>query len=122
MMGGPETPGVGWAAGVERLSMLLSNAPPPPRPFAVIPVGEAAARAAMRIADDLRRAGFTVDLGYRGNLKRRLARANKVNAKSALMVGDDELARNEVTLRDLDSGEQETVPLADLAARLRALT
>jgi histidyl-tRNA synthetase len=122
MMGGPETPGVGWAAGVERLSMLLSSASPPPRPVAVIPVGEAAGGAAMRIAEDLRRAGFTVDLGYRGNLKRRLARANKVNARSALMVGDDELARNEVTLRDLDSGEQKTLPLADLAARLRALT
>jgi histidyl-tRNA synthetase len=120
MMGGPETPGVGWAAGVERLSMLVANAPSAPRPVAVIPVGEAAATQAMRIAEDLRRAGFAVDLGYRGNLKRRLARANRLNARSALIVGDDELARNEATLRDLDTGDQTTLPLADLAARLRA--
>src|ERR687892_410647 len=42
-MGGPGTPGIGWAAGVERLAMLLDQAPPPPRPIVVIPVGEAAA-------------------------------------------------------------------------------
>ncbi|MGY8996079.1 MAG: His/Gly/Thr/Pro-type tRNA ligase C-terminal domain-containing protein, partial [Alphaproteobacteria bacterium] len=45
-------------------------------------------------------------LGYRGNLKRRMQRANKVNASHAVIMGDDELARGIVTLRDLDSGEQ----------------
>jgi histidyl-tRNA synthetase len=121
MMGGPETPGVGWAAGVERLSMLLTNLPAAPRPVAVIPVGDAAASAALRICEDLRRAGIAVDLGYRGNLKRRLARANKVNARTAVIVGEDELARNEATVRDLDDGVQSTVPIADLVVRLRSV-
>jgi len=120
MMGGPETPGVGWAAGVERLSMLVENLPAATRPIAVIPIGDAAANAAMRISEDLRRAGLSVDLGYRGNLKRRMARANKIGARLAVILGEDELARNEVTLRDLDTGSQDTVPLAELAGRLRA--
>jgi histidyl-tRNA synthetase len=120
MMGGPETPGVGWAAGVERLSMLIANPPAAVRPIAVIPVGDRAATAALRISEDLRRGGLAVDLGYRGNLKRRMARANKINARLAVILGEDELARGEATLRDLDAGTQETVPLDRLAGRLGA--
>ncbi len=47
-----------------------------------------------------------------------MKRANKINARVAVMLGEDELARNAATLRDLDSGEQSEVPLAELAERL----
>jgi len=117
-MGGPETPGIGWAAGIERLAMLLDGAPEAPRPIALIPLGAAAERKALAIAHDLRRAGFVVDLGYGGNMKRRLARANRANARAALIVGDDELARGTVSLRDMDAGVQSEVSLAGLEAVL----
>lgn len=120
-MGGPSTPGVGWASGVERLAMLLAADIPPPRPVVVVPVGEAAQPTALRVAQDLRHAGFVVELGYSGNLKKRLQRANKMNARAALLFGDDELAAGQATLRDLDSGEQELVPLNSLAERLSRL-
>src|SRR5579863_9947413 len=68
VLGGPETPGIGWAAGIERLALLIDEPPPPPRPVAVVPVGESGERAALRLAQDLRRAGYTVDLGYSGNV------------------------------------------------------
>jgi histidyl-tRNA synthetase len=118
MMGGPETAGVGWAAGIERLVLMMDAPPPPPRPVAVIPVGDAAAQRALVLAEELRRAGVAVDLAYRGNLKRRMARANKVQAIAAVILGEDELAAGEATLRDLDSGEQRRVALEALIAEL----
>lgn len=116
-MGGPATPGIGWAAGVERLAMLLSEAPAAPRPIAIIPMGEAG-DAALKLADRLRRAGFAVDLGYSGNMKRRMNRANKVNARAAVILGEDELQRGAAAVRDLDTGEQEEVPLTALEGTL----
>ncbi len=118
-MGGPPTPGVGWAAGVERLAMLLAVEPEAPRPVALVPLGEKAEAAALAIADRLRAAGLRVELGYRGNLKRRLESANKRGARAAIILGEDELARGMAALKDLDSGEQADVPLAELEARLK---
>ncbi|MCA8928819.1 MAG: histidine--tRNA ligase [Alphaproteobacteria bacterium] len=118
-MGGPETPGVGWAAGIERLAMLAEAWPEAPRPVAFIPLGAAADKALRRVAFDLRGAGFAIDMGYSGNLKRRLNRANKANARLAVIVGDDELAAGQATVRNMDTGEQQSVPLADLALHLK---
>jgi histidyl-tRNA synthetase len=118
MMGGSQTPGVGWAAGIERLAMLLQNPPIARRPIAIVPVGEEAATTALTLAVELRGAGHVVELGYGGNLGKRMKRANKLNARAAVIIGTDELARNAATLRDLDSGEQEEVPLAALRERL----
>ncbi|MGH6991200.1 MAG: histidine--tRNA ligase [Stellaceae bacterium] len=118
LMDGPDAPAVGWAAGVERLALLIAEPPAPPRPIAVVPLGAVAEAKAMVIAHDLRGAGFTVDVAYIGNVSRRMKRANKVHAAAALIIGDDELARDAVTLRDLDSGEQVEVPLSQLRDRL----
>jgi len=118
VMGGPETPGVGWAAGIERLAMLIAEPQAAQRPIALVPVGEKGEAPALTLAHELRRAGFTVDLGYSGNLKRRLQRANKINARAAVILGEDELARDAAGLRDLDTGEQIEVPLAALKDRL----
>ena len=117
-MGGQATPGVGWAAGIERLSMLVEGVPEPKRPIAVVPVGAEAERTALEVAHSLRRSGFSVEHGYSGNLGRRLKRANKLGAAAALLIGEAELSRSVATLRDLDSGEQAEVPLQGLAERL----
>ena len=117
-MGGPRTPGVGWASGIERLSMLIGEAPPKRQPVAIVPVGERGERAGMRVAEELRRAGYHVDLGYRGGIKQRMKRANKVDARAAVLIGDDELDRRSATVRDLDSGAQEAVPFSELKAFL----
>src|SRR5690554_1879782 len=118
-MGGPPTPGVGWAAGIERLALLLADPPPAPRPIAVVPVGEEAERQGLFLTQRLRREGFAVELGYSGSVKKRMRRANSLNARYALLLGEDELAQGVVSLRDLDSGEQETVSLDALSDRLR---
>lgn len=118
VMGGPETPGVGWAAGIERLALLVAEPAPPARPIALVPLGEAGEAMALRLAQSLRRAGFTIDLGYSGNIKRRLQRADKIKARAAVILGDNELARHVAALRDLDTGEQTEIPLAALEDRL----
>ncbi|MBM3556111.1 MAG: histidine--tRNA ligase, partial [Alphaproteobacteria bacterium] len=117
-MGGPPTPGIGWAGGIERLALLAQTEVQTPRPVAVVPVGEAAQATALKLAHDLRLAGLRVEMGYRGNLKKRLERANKLRARYALLLGEDEIAKGVVTLRDLDGGAQESVPLAGIVARL----
>jgi histidyl-tRNA synthetase len=118
MMGGPETPGIGWAAGIERLALLLAETPEAPRPVAIVPVSAAEEPAALALADRLRRAGHAVEFGYGGNVGKRMKRANKLNARAAILLGESELARQVATLRDLDSGEQVEVPLEQLVDRL----
>jgi histidyl-tRNA synthetase len=118
-MGGPHTPAVGWAAGVERLAMLLAMSPAAPMPVALIPLGEAAEDAAPAILQTLRRAGLRAEMAYRGNLKRRMERANKIGARAAIILGGDELARGVAAVKNLADGSQTEMPIADIAAFLR---
>jgi histidyl-tRNA synthetase len=119
-MGGPDTPGIGWAAGVERLAMLLGTTPAAPRPIALVPIGLDAMLPALQLAEELRAAGHHVELGFRGKVGQRLKRAAQQNARYAILLGEDELAAGKVVLRDLDRGEQHAVPRAELNARLLA--
>jgi histidyl-tRNA synthetase len=117
-MGGRDTPGIGWAAGVERLAMLLDETPQVARPVAVVPIGEGVELAALQLADELRRDGRSIEFGFRGKLGQRLKRAAGQHARFAVLLGEDELAAGQVVLRDLDRGEQETIARGALAARL----
>ena len=63
--------------------------------------------------------GIAVEQDYRGNMKRRMQRANKVNARAVIILGDDELTKGVAQLKDLDSGTQREVPLDGLAAALK---
>jgi histidyl-tRNA synthetase len=121
LMGGPAMPGVGWAAGIERLAMLIAEPPAAPRPIALVPIGDAAEALAIRLSEELRGAGLVVDLGYSGNLARRMRRADRIGARAAVLLGDDELARGVATVRDFDSGEQREVALGELAAWLATM-
>ena len=66
----------------------------------------------------LRGAGIRAEMAYRGNLKRRMERANRIGARAAVIIGEAELARGVAQVKNLGSGEQSEVALADLAARL----
>ena len=120
-LGGPATPAVGWAAGIERLAMLV-DAPEIDKPSVVlIPMGEAAEARATGLIADLRRAGIACDMGYRGNMKKRMQRANASGAGWAIILGDDELARGEAAVRNLGTGEQQAVALDALVGTVTAL-
>ncbi|HEX4693054.1 histidine--tRNA ligase [Sphingomonas sp.] len=115
-LGGPSTPGVGWAAGVERLAMLLE--PPSERTggIVIIPVGESAETVAIQLLTAIRRRGVFADMAFRGNIKRRMTRANSVGADAVIIIGDDELASGNVTMKDLKEGTQYSIPIAEITA------
>jgi len=119
-MGGPKTPGVGWGAGIERLAMMAGTATPAARAITLIGLGEAGEHEALRLSRELRLAGLTVELVYKGGLKRGLKRADRIHAAAAVLIGDDELAKASVTVRNLDSGEQTDVAITDLKDHLAA--
>jgi len=83
-------------------------------------VSEAQEGAALDLVQKLRAAGLVAEIAYRGNLKRRMERANKLHARAALILGEDEIARDVVQLRDLDAGTQETLPADEALRRLSA--
>ena len=119
-LGGPHTPAIGWAAGIERLAMMI-EAPESARLFAaIVPVGATAEAAALGALGSLRRSGLCVDMAFRGNLKRRLAKADAQRAEYAIILGDDELARNEAVVKKLATGEQKSVPLDRLRGMMWA--
>ena len=120
-LGGPLTPAVGWAAGIERLAMLINAPARPALDVAVVPLGEAAEAAGLGILASLRRAGLSGDMAFRGNMKKRMARADAAGARFAVIIGDDELARGAAAVKDLRSGEQVDVALDQIAGKLRAL-
>jgi histidyl-tRNA synthetase len=117
-LGGKPTPGIGWAGGMERLAMLTEQVPMALRPIALIPVGDDAEPVITKLAYELRSAGLDVELAYKGNVGKRMKRANKLNASAAILIGEDELARNSCTFRDLDAGTQEDLLLDDLLSHL----
>lgn len=118
MMGGRSTPGVGWAAGIERLAMLRGRESRVRRSIAVVPVDERDENSGLKIADMLRRAGYRVDLGHGKKVDKRLKRANKINAVAAILVDFAKLGGDNVVVRDLDTGEQEELALSSLAKSL----
>ncbi len=113
-MGGGDVSGIGWASGVERLSMLLEEDVSPQRPIAVIEVSPEVHDEALKVSDLLRKAGYVVDQAYNGNLKKRMMKANKVNALKAVILGPDELMQEKITIKNLDTGEQKQVLLKNL--------
>ena len=115
-MGGPPTPAIGWAGGIERLAMLLSSPPAPPVPVAVLPTGEATQQAAISVLQALRGAGVRAEQSWRGNLKRRMERANRIGAGWAVILGEDEVARGAAQVKRLATGAQAEVALDRIAA------
>lgn len=113
-MGGPAVPGVGWAAGIERLSMLIAAPAATHVPVVVIPMGGDCEARAVEILNNLRAENIAAEIGYSGNAKKRLERANKSGASFAVLVGED------VKLKNLASGEQHDVTPAQLPELLRA--
>jgi histidyl-tRNA synthetase len=110
-LGGPHTPAVGWAAGIERLAMMIEAPAPETSSVAVVPLGERAEAEGIKIVAGLRREGIAADMAYRGNIKKRLSRANAAGAKYALILGDNDLDAGEAQLKDLTTGEQKAVSL-----------
>lgn len=113
-MGGPSTPGIGYAAGIERLSMLLDNSPTASPSVSLIPLGDNATHTAMQLLHDLRSQGFHTLMAYSGNMSKRMKKADKAGSIGALILGDDEIKKGIATWKHLKTGAQQEVTLSSL--------
>ncbi len=122
-LGGPPTPGIGFALGEERLVLVLEATGRPAagsRPAVFfIAADEAGAQEALRRALALRRAGIACDLDPRaGKMKAQFRQAERVGARYAMVLGGNEVASGEAKLKDMETREETPVRLEDLPARL----
>lgn len=117
-LGGPQTPGVGWAFGIDRLTELLPELSVLPKPIAIVPLGDEAEQAAILLSEKLRAAGLKTDIGYSGNLAKRMKRADKIGARAAVIIGSNELAAGVAQVKWLETGSQESIALGELSHRL----
>jgi histidyl-tRNA synthetase len=122
-LGGPQVPAVGWALGLERLAIILSESsgvPAPEGPVAfVVAMGDAALRATLALARDLRRAGIRCDLSFAsGGFGKQFKTADRRGARFALVLGDEEIRKGTVSVKELATGEQTEVARAAIVAHL----
>ncbi len=127
-LGGPATPGVGFGSGIERaLEALKADGVHPIAPVTrpevfLATMGDDAHKAGVALLGELRREGVSAEMSYGArSLKAQMKQANKSGARLALLLGDDELARGEATLRWLATSEQQPIGLRDLARSLKTL-
>lgn len=115
-LGGPETPGVGFGMGVERLMMLLADKQiATPLPLYIVAIDEAAQVPALSLATAIRHQGLAVDLDFMNRKpKAQFKSANKGNAEFVATIGENEIADGTVALKKMATGEQQTVKQSDL--------
>lgn len=112
--GGPPTPAIGFAVGVERLSMLIKDLPPEEPLYVVVPFGDVMDYALM-VAKSLRSEGKKVEVSYRkGGLKKQLEFAHRIGAQYAVIVGEEEKLGSFYTLKNMETGEQVRVELSPI--------
>jgi len=118
-MGGPAFPGIGFAAGIERLALLLPEAASIRKGVLVIPIGAEHLAQGLALTQTIRGAGMEAELNYQASLKSGLKRANKEDKQFALLLGEEEIKNQQVLLKDLTTGTQESLSFEDLVPYLR---
>jgi len=124
-LGGKPTPAVGLATGMERIVLNLKKQKlpvpqPPPATIWVAHVGDAAKAEAIGLTAQLRRAGVAALMGMGGrSLKAQLRQANALGVSQAIIIGEEEVARGELTLRDMVAGQQQRVPRSEILSVLK---
>ena len=125
-LGGPSVPAVGFALGLERVSLMFRDTSSSLHDaclYYVAAFGEEGKKCGLVLLDELRRAGLSAQCDYRAtSLKTHLRQADRARCRYAIFLGDDEAARGSVTLRNLESKAQEKLPLAGLASVLKTRT
>jgi len=118
-LGGPPTPGIGFACGMERLALLVPPQAPAPMDFYLAVLEEGALDTALVLGQQLRRHGFCGETAFEARSpKSHLRQANKLGVKTCLLLGAEEMARGVIVLKDMATGAQTTVAQDDLAQAL----
>lgn len=123
-LGGPDAGAIGFAFGVERLALVTKFAAQSSKKLVyLVSLGEPAKKEGLKILDNLRKNGIICDTDYEGkSLKGAMRKADDLGAKAVLILGDDELKNNVVTLKNMVSGEQKQVKPEELIKDLENIT
>jgi histidyl-tRNA synthetase len=124
-LGGPRVPALGFGLGIERALLAIAESPESFEPALSVffaPMDPAALDFTLPVAHRLRMAGVRVEIEHRpSSLKSQLKRADKMRARMAIIVGGNEVASGRLTVKDLASGQQHEVALADLEMKIHQL-
>jgi histidyl-tRNA synthetase len=108
-MSGKNLPAIGFAAGIERLMLLNSEGEKPVRTIAVNYISENEKSFAFTIANRLRNAGLNCDFVLDGNFKKQMKRATQNNARFVIIIGEDEMKNNQVSVKDFDNSKEQKI-------------
>ena len=111
ILGGLDLPGVGWAAGIERLALMINNKYSNHPEVALMGLSDKSNLFLLPIMNKLIRSGIKLEMLYTGSTTKKFKRANKIGASFTIIIGDDEVEKNVVNLKNLQSGDQELMTL-----------
>jgi histidyl-tRNA synthetase len=120
-LGGPPTPAVGFAVGIERVALMLpdTSVPSPVKSVFIAAFGPQGSQAGLRLLDELRARGVPAETDYRAKtLKNLLKQADRLQVDYCVIVGDDEAAKGSAILRHMQTKEQQDIPLSGAAETL----
>jgi histidyl-tRNA synthetase len=122
IMGGGDTPSIGFAAGIERLALIKDFSQKLPRPIYILPIGDDTLAQTIKLAENLRTENLPCMVELNGKITKRLQKANNKHAKAAIFVGSEELKSSQVKVKDLDSGNEEMVSIDNLIDYLKSFS
>lgn len=117
LMGGDDIPGIGFAAGIERLALLYNSAENKQRSYAILPLEDKLMNIAIKLADQLRAKNIPIHLEYGIKFDKALKNAVKSNCSFAIFIGEEELKNNSIKLKNLDTRIEETIEIEKLLTR-----
>lgn len=118
-LGGPDLPGIGFACGMERLALLHGQAALPALDFYLAVLDPSALNTALLLAQRLRERGFSGEVSFEiKSVKAQLRQANKLGVKTCLILGQDEMSKNQIVVKDMATGTQKTIGQEDLEQSL----
>lgn len=122
MMGGPHVPAIGWAAGLDRLTLLLEKDIPLKRPLVLISLHPSGEKEAYRWMQLLRKNNFIVERFFEDKkLSWKMKRAHQIQAKAVLLLGEKEINNKEVLFKDMDSGKEQSIKTENLLETLKQM-
>lgn len=123
-LGGPDMPGIGFGMGIERLLMIMENAGlEVPKPSVtdvyVCPMGDQTRQKAFQLVMELRGQGIKADMDHcQKSLKAQMKYANKLGVRYTAVLGEEEIAAGQITLRDMENSTEKKVPIGEIGANL----
>tara|TARA_Y100000589_G_scaffold313628_1_gene335142 strand:- start:10368 stop:11624 length:1257 start_codon:yes stop_codon:yes gene_type:complete len=120
-MGGDDTPGIGWAGGLERLGLLIPEVDDLKRPVCLLSINNSSDNLISKLAYELRNSGFIVSVIRGGNISKSINKSNKINSKYVVIVGEEELKSGLFPVKDLDSSKQNNIKLGEICNFLKGL-